>query len=324
MIKYNMHYKNVITMKNTKKLAILTLAIMFMGILPMSGACSLDELGKPHLVISAPSTVDELQRFTVHVSANGHSVAFAKVVFSFVLDGIGHAITDYTNILGNVKFVAPEVESDTVCTLHASKTGYIDAETSITVKDVPKPQLEISSLSEINEGETFNVHITADGQSVPFAKVIFSYVKDGLGNAIAKYTNLRGNVQFTAPDVDSDTVGTIHVSKDGYKDAEKSITIYNIVGQLVISVPPEVNEQQTFTVQISANSEPIQNAEVDFSGINADGVHWNVVGFTDQQGNVQFTAPDVLENALCTLHASKIAYIDAETTITVINLDSTV
>jgi|GEM_PF-5438834 len=217
MNKYTIHYKNVIAMKNVKKLAIMTLAIMLIGILPMSSVSSIPSIGQPycpHLSITAPSTVYENQEFTVHVFANNQPVPGAWVSFSAFPN-----MAKQTNSDGIVNFWAPEVDADTVYTITASKIGYSSATASITVIN---QQLVIQAPSSVIENQEFTVHVFANNQPVPGAWVSFSAFPN-----MAKQTNSDGIVNFWAPEVDADTVYTITASKIGYSSATASITVIN-------------------------------------------------------------------------------------------------
>ena len=78
-------------------------------------------------------------------------------------------------------------------------------------------QLIISSLSEVNEGESFEVTVKADGIPIKEVSVIF--------NDQELLTDANGVVEFTAPDVNEDSEYTIVASKQGYESYSKKIIV---------------------------------------------------------------------------------------------------
>jgi len=89
--------------------------------------------------------------------------------------------------------------------------------TNFEINKVTLEQLSISTQSSVNEGNEFQVTVSADGASVSDASVIFN------GNTFL--TNLNGIVTLTAPSVSSDTSYTITASKTGYLSSQISVLI---------------------------------------------------------------------------------------------------
>jgi len=168
------------------------------------------------LEISASDSVNEEEFFQVTIKADGTPVEAATVLFAG-----GSYLTDGNGI---VNLFAPLVDSNTVYSIDASKTGYISAKSSIIVYDESsevQPLLSISAPLSVDEGEVFQIKITADDSFIEDAEVVFagnSYKSDSLGH-----------VTITAPLIDGTKGYTIQVSKTGY--------ISNSVSILVIDVP---------------------------------------------------------------------------------------
>jgi hypothetical protein len=92
------------------------------------------------LVISAPSSVLQLQEFVVRVTCNGEPVETAGVYL--------HTAWRFTNATGEAELIAPPVEADTPFLLNASKMGYLPASTIITVMyQEEEPEEEFGSMA---------------------------------------------------------------------------------------------------------------------------------------------------------------------------------
>ena len=77
------------------------------------------------LVVVAPSSVMEKEKFEVLVRAGDSAVPLAAVIFN----GFPYV----TNLDGKVNLVAPEVSEDEEYTIYANLAGFIDGETKMTV-----------------------------------------------------------------------------------------------------------------------------------------------------------------------------------------------
>jgi hypothetical protein len=289
-------------MKNVKKLAIMTLAIMLVGIL-LTGSVSSIACKKqpqyPLLLITAPSSVNENQQFMVRITANNQSVVGANVVFN--------GITKQTNLNGTVNFIAPEVNITHSFTISASKTGYISATASILVINIPQyPQLVINAPSSVYENQQFTVQITANNQPVASAHVVF--------NGINKLTNSNGATNFLAPEVNMTHSFSVFAYKSGYLNATSSILVINIpqYPQLVINAPSSVYEGQDFLVTITAGNQSVAGAYVVFNDITEQ---------TNLNGTVYFTAPYVNMTQSFTIFAYKYGYLNDTASITVYIID---
>jgi len=180
--------------------------------------------------------------------------------------------------------------------------GYQVTNDSDTVL-ITVPQLIIGAPSSITEGETFEVNITANDNPID-VEVTFD------GNIYS--TGPDGIVYLTAPQVEEDTEYNITASKEGYTSITTTIMILNIPDpdQLVIVAPPAVQEGESFQVNVTANSMPIENTQVKFNG---------QIKYTDNEGTTNFTAPQVDQDKEYLITASKDGYESANHTLTILN-----
>jgi len=292
-------------MKNVKKLAIMTLAIMLVGILSTSGVSSIACKKQPQyplLSITAPSTVYEYQTFMVRVTSLNNPVAGAKVTIT--ASGQTY-FTSYTDSNGYVCACISGIDQTKNMTITATKTGYLPGTAWLVVYDVP--QLVIQAPSSVYENQQFMVRITANNQPVVGADVVF--------NDIIEQTNLNGTVNFIAPEVNMTHNFLITACKYGYLNATASILVVNIpqYPQLVISAPLSVLENQEFTVHIFANNQSVPGVSVIFSA-------FNMTKLTNSNGTVNFWAPEVNVNTVFSINAFKNGYLSATASITVINI----
>ena len=131
-----------------------------------------------------------------------------------------------TDINGMVSFVAPNVTSDTFYPIEASKYGYLPATASIEVLNLDgsdgssSKKLTVHVVKKILESEEFTITVKNDqGNLISDARVNFmdTYY----------YTDFKGEVAVTAPDVSWDETKDIVVTKSGYDSASAEITIKN-------------------------------------------------------------------------------------------------
>ena len=80
--------------------------------------------------------------------------------------------------------------------------------------------------------------------------------------------------------------------------------------QIEITTPPSITEGTTFSVTITVNEAILPNAMVTFAGTTK---------YTDADGQVTFTAPEVQRNTPYTLTAQHSGYISSTTTVVVLN-----
>lgn len=129
-----------------------------------------------------------------------------------------------TNENGTTYLIAPNVTIDTFYTITAAKYGYIPASTSIEVINVGggsiSRKIEIFIVPHIMENENFTVVVKNEhGNLLPGARVKFMDT--------SLYTDYKGIVTFTAPDVNWDRVQEILVTKSAFESASTEITIKN-------------------------------------------------------------------------------------------------
>lgn len=168
--------------------------------------------------------------------------------------------------------------------------------------DLPDPQEEFEEMTLII------VHVVDDdGDSV---RNVLVEMVDSNGQTIKEdYTGRLGYAYLIAPPVDADTKVTLRVTKYGYDKDEFDIWIINKF--LRVFAPNEVHEGDTFDVIVKDQDyNSVWRAKVTFAGQNDK---------TNYQGKVTFAAPNVNENTVYTIAASKAFYENGEKQITVVD-----
>ena len=119
-------------MKNVRKLVIMTLVIMLVGISTMDGVSSIAVKKQQYLplTITAPSFAYEYQPIWIRVTSGNNSIANAKVTMT----AVNHTyFTDYTNMDGFVCVYIIGIQHTTNMTITASKLGYLTATKMILI-----------------------------------------------------------------------------------------------------------------------------------------------------------------------------------------------
>lgn len=163
------------------------------------------------------------------------------------------------------------------------------------------PQLVISALSFVIEGETFEVSVTANDNPID-AEITFD------GNIYTMGTD--GNVTLTAPQVEEDTDYDITSRKEGYTSVTESIIVKDKV--LVVDAPFSVFEGEIFEVSVKekVTGQAVEGANVTFNG---------EVNQSDTNGEVNFLAPPVDATTEYTITASLSGYKPGMESIIVLN-----
>ncbi len=205
-----------------------TLSVTKTGYLPDSVTIKVenseDELT---LEMDIPGYVYEEDVFQVSVTANNLPVENVQIGFNQELY--------QTDTNGQITLTAPSVSQDTEFIITASKTGYINAQDTLTVRKSPDgTSLELIVPGSVSEGNTFQVSVTSDGYAVEYVIVTFqgkNYLTDD-----------NGRLTIHAPEVIHDTSFKITALKTGYTSDEKWITIKNVNG-LVKGTVTDTNNQ---------------------------------------------------------------------------------
>jgi len=184
------------------------------------------------------------------------------------------------------------------------------AELSLPSQRVPRFRLQIQAPSEVDEGESFQVFVTNGGIPVENAVIELEWMPFP---PYIYLTDVDGSIILTAPEVDYTRSYNITASKTGYFSSTVSIIVINILPQLVISAPSEVDEGENFEVFVTTSyGVPVGNAMVI--------PEWNGESYyTDMNGTVWLTAPEVLNDTVFVINVSKLGYISNWTLITVLN-----
>ena len=164
------------------------------------------------LEIHLPSSVYETSPFDILVTAYDIPIANVDVLF--------HEEYFITGSDGKVTVTAPRVSEDTILMISCSKQGYDAAQKTITVLN-SEQQLILQAPASVQEGEQFQVTVTANG--VPVETVTMTFQTQTV------YTNQNGVADLTAPLVDEDISIPLQAEKVGYLPASTTITILNQV-----------------------------------------------------------------------------------------------
>lgn len=188
------------------------------------------------------------------------------------------------------------------------RSYYVEVQVTYVQSSEEPSVLDISNPSSVNEGESFDVTINSEGTPVQDAFVEF--------NDLNYSTNEYGVVTFSAPELTEDTSFDIYVSKDSFVSNSSSIVILNNFSSnpsLVIFSSDAVYEAENFDVIITSDGLPVKDAIVSFDAEDYT---------TDDDGKVTIDAPLVLSNQSFVIIVSKTGYIGNESTILVLNNDS--
>ena len=171
--------------------------------------------------------------------------------------------------------------------------------------------LEISAPSTVLENEQFQVTVTV--YDTPIEDVIVS-ISPSFYLDINPTNNL-GITTLQAPLVSQDTQYTITATKSGYQETSAPLTVLDSSAQLpalVIHSPSSVIEEEQFTVTVTSYNVPVPNVKVTF---NEDEY------FTNQEGEITPTAPEVETNTDYMLTANLTGYQDDTAWVTILNQD---
>ena len=202
-----------------------------------------------------------------------------------------------TNETGIAVFTAPEVTSDVTYDITAEKEGFAPDVDSILVLNKPQLYLE-ETPGLVFENEIISLKSVIEGAMQPIEGVLVAV--EGIGSVV---TDVNGYANFTAPEVEVDTVYNVTAEKDLYKPYESVVAVLN--SMLEIISPMIVDEEERFTVMVinKADGLMIQGATVKFGELD--------VNITNETGIATFMAPMVECNTTFNLTASKDTYTNA-------------
>jgi len=171
----------------------------------------------------APDSVDEGEVFAVRIT-NGHiAVEGVEITPEW---GDETYLTDES---GWVTLTAPYVDETRTYALQATKTGYLDVQISITIEDIPTPELVVTAPSSILEGEMFTATVISEDNPIEDAQVTFAGEN--------YYTDQNGAVNLAALLVDENTTYSITAIKDGYEPGTTSIMVLDTEPTPVEPIP---------------------------------------------------------------------------------------
>ena len=258
----------------------------------------------PLNIVLEPSSVIEGENFVVTVTSSSDPVYNVTITVGWGTPW-GSNLTDKN---GQVTLTATSVSEDTTYSINASKTGYFNETANIVVLDEMQTLTIHVDISIVLEGVPFQVRVTADDRGVDRVLVTF--------NDHGYYTNESGEVTILAPIVEQNTIYSIEASKSGYEGNEIQIIVMDsstTLPALVIDSPTSVSENQSFLVTIRSEeyTQPIEGVTVTFNDKSYS---------TNDDGEVNFTAPSVGDTTNYVITANKTGYIDAGVTITILNV----
>jgi hypothetical protein len=286
--------------KNTLKEKMMILVLVSLFIIPLTLGCTVK--GIDTLSLDYPSSVMEGTQFIAIVTVQYIPVEGVLVQLS--------GQQEYTNQYGMAVLTAPIVTHSQKMYISAEKEGYVCPISEIFVKDSgdipPEQLLEISVPSSVNENTFFELSVfDLNKQGIDGATVTMEW------SDFQAVTDSSGAVNLTAPSVETTTEYAIMVTASGYLPNAVRVEVIK-KPQLEIDASPTVYERDSFTVTITANSNPVSGALVSFNNRGA---------LTNASGQVQFIAPPVensLEVANYLITTSKTNYLPAEAWITVL------
>jgi len=158
--------------------------------------------------------------------------------------------------------------------------------------------LELDSPSSVEEHEIFTITVSSDGFPMSDITVTLSTEPNIISSI--QTTNQQGIVTFTAPDVSENTPYIISASKEGYDSINAEITILDTplleLEELTLVSPSNVDEEESFQITVSSDSTAISDVSISFN---------ENIYFTDTQGIAPLIAPEVEEDIIYLITASK-------------------
>jgi len=174
------------------------------------------------LKIESQNTINESEIFFITIK-DASNILLQDVLVTF------NSEQKMTNKLGTVVFFTPNITSTSFYTIEAGKYGYQPASSSVEIIDVEdsngvsSKKLEICVEPIIIENEEFKIIVRDDqGNLIAGVQVTFQ--------GITLFTDFKGEVTFSAPDVGRDEAPTILVTKSGYNSDSIKITIKDVEG----------------------------------------------------------------------------------------------
>ena len=183
----------------------------------------------PTLQISASSSIVEKESFTAIITSNQKLIENVQVTFN--------QVTKTTDEKGEVIFDAPEVTSNKIFLISASKDGYTDATKNIIILNEKE-----------KTGWIFGTVAIQSGSIIKDAKIC-AKLTDGTSTSFCTQTDDDGKYVLSL----SEGEYTVEVNKEGYETSSKTITIVEKTAT-EISFIIEKNDKQTKT------STPEENA----------------------------------------------------------------
>jgi hypothetical protein len=277
---------------------------------------------------------EEASTIAVHVTSDGVSVP-AVTVGAIADIGEISSLTNQTDANGMASFAfrAPLVtvrEGFTAnITLTATKTGYIGAETLMTIAVIAKTLIvdfTATTNEAVSEGKVnITVHVTSQQELSPVQEANVTFTSEAGGSFVPAFglTDSYGNVtlQFTAPQVSEQTVINIiaQASKIGYITGERVFSINMSPGILALNVTAlssviGSNETIAIAVHVTCNETNVANVSV---AISADyGSFLNTTMLTDSDGRAEFVYQAPLTETqlpvVVLVNASKFGYVSAD------------
>ena len=166
------------------------------------------------MILSHLPSIQEEAIFTVTVTVDESPVEAVQITFN----GNNYM----TDVNGVATLVAPAVDQTTILSITASKLGYTNGASTITITDRAAQQQQLSIITPdiVVENQDFILTILAEESPVYGATIEF--------NDKIYSTDIEGTIILTAPDVDKDTTYPIQASKQEYLKAEKHIRIIDL------------------------------------------------------------------------------------------------
>ena len=302
--------KSKINIKIYKKVLVLIIwFILVISIIP-SFYCAKGDVVYGYLTVKSPPSSYEGYPLQIIVSnASMRPVESANIVIESIDEDIIPVVGE-TDENGIFNCIAPSVQIDSSFLIKVQKEGYENTTKSIIIR---ANTLNITSPPEVDEGETFQVS-----------------VKDSLNNPVKDatiycplfpnypfLTDGEGIASLITPSVDRDTTFNLYAEKEDYTSAFTIITVKDVdessppsEKEISITVDSTVTEGDQFIITLSSEGILLENALVEFN---------DQTKYTDDEGKVLFTAPEVNSDQDYRIDISKDGYKSSTVWITIKN-----
>ncbi len=246
-------------------------------------------------ILSSPSTVIEKERFNVSLLSLESLEPIQGIKLRFYED------TKLTDINGSAEFEAPQINEDyKLFSIEVLDSNISCGTRYIWVEKPEELSLSIEGPSTVKSGENVTYNVTDMSGNKVFAVLTVENTT---------FYAWNGTAEIKIPDVEESKFVYLTARSPGYLKAQKMIYIMSRERRLVVECEDSVNEGESFSILIKdQDGNPVKNATVWFNFKCYE---------TDENGEIDLIAPDVLLSTRYLIYVEKEGYLSASKWITI-------